>query len=155
MAISNYVLNFNDPTKTGLALTFTTFNTVTLDSSVPPPVVIELSNGFYKFSFDIEATGDDIYYVVDDGGTNILTGVIDLKGNDSLFDLLLRTLGLTQENQAIDNTVYDGNANLLTARLRTYKLAGSVGTDNDVLGEYSITATYTGTNLETYQVVKI
>jgi len=49
---------------------------------------------------------------------------------------------LLWENAYTDNATYDASGNLLTARLRTYSIAASVGTDNDVLATYALTATY-------------
>jgi hypothetical protein len=72
----------------------------------------------------------------------------------SMGALLKRVLGLTQENQFIDTTTHDSKGNMLTGRLRIYSVAGSVGTDNDVTATYTITATYIGTNLATYKMVK-
>jgi hypothetical protein len=51
-----------------------------------------------------------------------------------------RLLGLLHENITIDNPVYDANSNLTGARVRIYSVAGSVGTDNDVLATYAISA---------------
>jgi len=67
-----------------------------------------------------------------------------------------KMLGLMQENQYIDQRVYDGD-NVTSARLRIYSVAGSVGTDSDVLATYTITATYDviTDKLDTYKVVKV
>jgi len=58
---------------------------------------------------------------------------------------LLRVLGLAGENQFIDNVVLDVAERMTSARLRTYSVAASTGTDEDVLATYAITASYTGT----------
>lgn len=55
-------------------------------------------------------------------------------------DKLDRILGLVHENMFIDNTTYDKYDNLKQARLRIYSDADSVGTDNNVIGEYEIFA---------------
>jgi hypothetical protein len=70
---------------------------------------------------------------------------------------VLRTLGLSQENQYIDSVTVDVSGRMTSARLRTYSVAGSVGTINDVLATYTITATYTGTEEAptTYKVVRV
>jgi hypothetical protein len=45
---------------------------------------------------------------------------------------------------------------MTSARLRTYSVAGSVGTDNDVLASYTVTATYDASgNMVTFKVVKV
>jgi hypothetical protein len=69
---------------------------------------------------------------------------------------LTRMLGLMQENQYIDTTVFDTDDHMTSARLRTYSVAGSVGTDNDVLATYTVTATYDASgNMVTFKVVKV
>lgn len=76
---------------------------------------------------------------------------------DSIADNLVRTLGLTQENYYLDNTVYTEyqGAKLLTSgRLRIYSNAGSVGTSSDVIATYQITSVWTNDELDTYKVVK-
>lgn len=78
--------------------------------------------------------------------TNVVAG--------TMGGLIGRLLGLTQENQFIDNTTHDVKGNMLTGRLRVYSLAASVGTDSNVIATYNITATYIGTNLATYKMVK-
>lgn len=76
--------------------------------------------------------------------------VVDRTVNKYSLD---RILGLVQENQFIDNQVYTARK-LTSARIRIYSVAGSVGTDSDVLATYTVTATYTGSELDSYKVVK-
>lgn len=69
--------------------------------------------------------------------------------------LVLRILGLTQENQYIDNTIFDADNHMLTARIRTYTDAASVGTGVNVLATYNVTATYdVDGNMSSFKVVK-
>ncbi len=155
MAAINYTLNFNDITKTGLVLTFTIFNKVTDDTVLIAPPIVELSNGFYKFSYDISLGDSDIYYIATDGGSNILTGVIAQINLASLNDLILRILGLSQENIFIDTLVYDGNANLLSSRIRIYSNSADVGTNTNVIATYAVVSTYLGNDLNTFKVTKL
>ena len=67
--------------------------------------------------------------------------VTEINANEVKID---RLLGLTNENTYIDTTVFDSNGNLSSARLRIYSVAGSVGTDSDVLAIYTITAVGVG-----------
>jgi hypothetical protein len=53
---------------------------------------------------------------------------------------LKRLLGLVHENIYIDNPVYDLDNNLISARVRIYANASDVGTANNVIGTYTITA---------------
>ena len=61
----------------------------------------------------------------------------------SIYDVsqdIKRLLGLTHENIFIDNPVYDSDCNLTSARVRIYSDPASVGTANDVIGTYNISA---------------
>jgi hypothetical protein len=53
---------------------------------------------------------------------------------------LKRLLGLTHENIFIDNPTYDADGNLTAARVRIYSNPASVGTSNNIIGTYQITA---------------
>lgn len=150
-----YTLDFDDPAKTGLSLSFTIFSKTSDNLPVTPPAITELGVGFYKYAFDVEAVGSDVYYVATDGDANTLTGVLLLGNLSEANQKILRLLGLAQENQFIDNAAYDGNGNLTSARLRIYSNAVDVGTTNSVLATYTISATYLGSSLATYEMVKL
>lgn len=74
----------------------------------------------------------------------------------ALTTLVGRSLGLMHENSVLDQTAFDGQNNLTTARLRTYnskanaEAAGATGLQST----YVISATYSGKNVQTYTVVK-
>jgi len=71
----------------------------------------------------------------------------------SLDALIDRVVGIVGENQYIDQYSYiDGK--MVSARMRIYTAAGSVGTDNDVLATYNITATYGISGTATLKIVK-
>lgn len=78
--------------------------------------------------------------------------------------VLPRVLGMLHENSVLDQTTFDVNNNLTAGRLRLYNSktnadaaeAASPGTyDTGKIAQYSISATYTGTNLQTYEVAKL
>jgi hypothetical protein len=108
----------------------------------------------------IEADGVGIIYEDNSGPgcTVITTGLMPSAISESIWALGLdRILGLMQENYYLDQTVYAtyGGQKLLTSgRIRVYSVAGSVGTNNDVLATYLITASWSNDELQTYQVVK-
>lgn len=65
---------------------------------------------------------------------------------------LLRILGLVQENQIVDTTVFDVDGHMTSARLRTFTDA----TLTVVLATYTTTATYDiSGNMTNFQVVKV
>jgi len=77
--------------------------------------------------------------VVQDTIDDIETKTISLSGdivNTSLD--IKRVLGLVHDNVSLDQTTYDRFYNMKTARMRIYNNPDSIGTDNDVIGEYKI-----------------
>lgn len=70
------------------------------------------------------------------------TAVEEMYIND-FNNKLNRLLGLSHEDIAIDQTVFDSYGNLESARLRIYSDSASVGTDSNVVAEYEITANTT------------
>lgn len=112
----------------------------------------------------IEAGGSSIATILADtnelqtdwangGRLDLLIDAILLDTGTTLDALVKRILGLEQENFFIDNTTYtDGY--MTGARIRIYSVAGSVGTASDVIATYTVTATYTGSEMDDYKVVK-
>ena len=66
--------------------------------------------------------------------TDISTNITNIS-ND-----IKRLLGLVHENIFIDNPSYDTDGNLISARVRIYSNSASVGTANDIIGTYQISA---------------
>ena len=78
----------------------------------------------------------------------------DSSGVDLIADVK-KLLGLSHENIYIDQTAFDGDHNLLSARVRIYSVAGSVGTATDVIDTYIITAAGSGPGeFSTFKQVK-
>jgi len=120
-------------------------------------IISELGSGNYRASFTLNTVGTwyiVIYHVLyfpwGKQGTIQVVGY-DL---DSIGDLITRTLGLTQENQYIDNTSYDSNDNLISCRIRIYNNKTKVGTDSNIIATYLVTAGYTNSLLDYYKVVR-
>ncbi len=117
----------------------------------------ELASGWYKMALDATDTdtlGSLAVNVVATGCRNF-TDTVEVV-TDTLEDidgLVKRALGLNLENYYLDNITYS-SGKLSTARIRIYDSAGNVGSSSGVVGTYNITATYTGSDLSTYQVVK-
>lgn len=68
----------------------------------------------------------------------------------SFGEIVQKSLGLMQENYVLDQTVYDGNSNLTSARIRTYLDSAKT----QLLATYLVSATFTGNQMQTYQVIK-
>ena len=89
----------------------------------------------------------------DGGRLDLLIDAILLDTGTTLDALVKRILGLEQENIFIDNTTYAG-VHMTGCRIRIYSVAGSVGGAGDVIATYTMTATYTGDEMDDYKVVK-
>jgi len=59
-------------------------------------------------------------------------------------EYLKRAVGLMHENIFLDQPSYDSDNNLVSCRVRIYSDPSSVGTANNVIGTYQITATSAG-----------
>lgn len=73
-------------------------------------------------------------------------------------DTLLRVLGLLQENQYLDQTVYatyNGQKLLTSGRIRIYSSAASVGTNNNVIASYRITTSWSNDEMTSYKVERL
>lgn len=120
--------------------------------------ISELGNGNYRATLTLNAVGT--WYLVIYHPDYFPWGkqdYIQVFNNDfdSIGDLISRSLGLTQENQYIDNTNYDDSDNLTSCRIRIYSDSSSVGTVNNVIATYLMMAGYTEDNLmEYFKVVK-
>ena len=106
-------------------------------------IVSELSDGNYKYTFTPNSLGT--WYVMATHPTYFPWGKtddvqvfnIDLDG---IYDAAEKTLGLSRHNMFIDDPTYDEFGNMTSARVRTYTNSASVGTSNNVIETYRITA---------------
>ena len=71
---------------------------------------------------------------------NIQEGTYGAAQPRDIYDIVRRTLGLVHHNMYIDEPVYDDVGNMISARVRIYSDAASVGTDTNVIETYLITA---------------
>ncbi len=123
-----------------------------------PLSIIPLGFGHYRLSFTPNSTG--VWMVVSYHATYFPWGKsgsvqVFTSDFDSITTLVTRILGLTQENFSVDNTTHDALKNLLTSRVRIYSNAADVGTANNVIATYNMTATYdTEGQMQSYKVVK-
>lgn len=103
----------------------------------------ELGDGSYKYIFTPDVNGvwyanvtHPVYFPW--GKTDdIYVDTADLSG---IYEIVRRTLGLVHHNMYIDEAVYDETGNMVSARVRIYSDAASVGTDTNVVETYLITA---------------
>ena len=75
---------------------------------------------------------------------------------DTIGDMIVRLLGLSQENYFLDNLVYNTQSLMTNGRIRTYTQSTSVGTNSDILCTYDVTASYDPDGkMNSYSVMKI
>jgi len=113
----------------------------------------ELGNGSYKYTFTPNLNG--IWYVVVThpiyfpwGKTDDVK--VDEGSQTQIYEAVIRTLGLVHHNIYIDNPTYDDHGNMTSGRVRIYSDAASVGTNNNVIESYLITADGTECGKFTY-----
>jgi len=108
------------------------FNSTTksyVDTLFPSVSWIDQEVGSYLIVWSVSGTDDDFAPIY----TEDLQISIDKIKVDKI-------LGLVHQNMLIDQTEYDDYGNLSDARLRIYEDSASVGTDNNVIATYQITA---------------
>jgi len=85
--------------------------------------------GIYYIVWEINNTVEDY--------PNIITEELHIHDYDNKLN---RLLGISHENVFIDEAIHDKYDNLISARLRIYSDASSVGTDNNVIATYRMEA---------------
>lgn len=101
----------------------------------------EIGNGVYKYTFTPDENG--IWFLLVINSTYFPWGKTDdVYVNESdlstVYEIVRKTLGLVHENIYIDNATYDDYGNMISARLRIYSDAASVGTSSNVIATYLI-----------------
>ena len=103
----------------------------------------ELGNGNYRYTFTANLNG--VWYV------NVVHSVYfpwgksdDVYIQDSdltaVYEIVRKILGLTHENMYIDQPLYGDGGSLISARVRIYSEADSVGGDLNIIETYKIEA---------------
>lgn len=86
------------------------------------------------------------------------TGTVQVFNNDfdSITTLLIRVLGLVQENFYIDQTFFDTNNNMTQSRIRIYDNPTNIGTSLGIIATYVMKTSYhSNGTLESYSVEKV
>lgn len=109
-------------------------------SSSASEIINEITEVSTKID-SLSASNQNNFDIVNNNISEVNTNVLAVSA--SLVDVsndIKRLLGLVHENIFIDNPVYSSDGDLTSARLRIYSNPASVGTTNDVIGTYQITA---------------
>jgi hypothetical protein len=136
---------------------------------------VHLAKGRYETSWTPTVTGEYVVlYLTYSDGLHTTINVrysreldkIEVIDSETVLDniqqMLLRILGLSQENTFRDNTVFDACGQLLGARIRIFdsKANCEAATDGGsettgLIATYTMVAEFEGTNkLKTYRVVR-
>lgn len=112
-------------------------------SSLVSGSFIELGNGNYKYVFTPNSNG--VWYAVVTHSVYFPWGktddiYVDSSDLSGIYEIVRRTLGLVHQNIYIDETVFDDNGNMTSARVRIYSDAASVGSNTNIIETYLITA---------------
>jgi hypothetical protein len=121
-----------------------------------------VANGLYSVLWTPDTIGmysAHILTYVDSGHTvESLYGRTGEQIDVSSYKLdITRLLGLSQENSVIDEQAYNGDGDLISARVRTYDSAENADLEGilGLIGEYAITASYTNGQLSMYKALKV
>lgn len=130
------------------------------DNEVTPSgaTYAELGHGHYRASFIPNQIGNWLFIVYHPtyfpwGKSNIIQ--VYANDFDSVASMLQRVLGMVQENFFVDQTIYDDDNNLTASRVRTYSDSASVGSDNNIVATYNMTAIYSESKMTSYKMEKI
>ena len=123
--------------------------------------IVDLGNGHYRAEFTPDQVG--MWYMVVYHDQYFPWGKSDdiqvyTSDISRIAGELSRALGLTQENFHLCDTSYvdyQGASLLTSGKIRIYSVSGSVGSDNDIIGTYQISASYSEGKLVSYKVVKV
>ena len=123
-----------------------------------PCEIKELGNGHYRASYIPNTVG--MWYIVVYHSSYFPWGKSDSvqvfsNDFDSIGDMLMRSLGLMQENFYMDQNVYSATNLLTSSRIRIYNDSASVGTNSNVLATYNVTADYVDGKMDSYKVEKV
>ena len=111
------------------AATFSSLTKSYIDTVIPSTSWLTQAVGSYLIIWSISDTDDEFY--------STYTEDLQINIDKTKID---KILGLVHQNILIDQTVYDDYGNLSDARLRIYTDSASIGTNNNVLSTYQITA---------------
>lgn len=147
--MASYVVTFNVVDENAQHLHSISFDP--RDSVGSPSVV----NSPFTYTY---ATAGTVYPTVQVPGYIGKVGSIVVPGDGSTtYSIVLSvpaSLHGIYDNMYMDQPVYSSNNVLTSARIRIYSNSGNVGTDNDVIATYTMTATETAGRVLTYKTVK-
>lgn len=128
-------------------------------SGTIPVTITDLGNGDYKTEYTPNVVGN--WYQKVSNSIHFPWGKAEsiqifINDVDTLGQMLLRVLGLVQENQMTECITYNSKSMMTVGRITTYSNPASVGTASDILAIYDIEADYfpDGIKLKEYRVKK-
>ena len=108
---------------------------------------VEWTDAIYRVVYYVDAiAGADLI-----GENTFFVRSRQVVDDGDIYDFMMRIAGLSKENMYMDQNVYSGG-NLTSGRIRLYAdFPFTPGTDTPI-ATYTLSATYTGTNLSTWKL---
>lgn len=108
--------------------------------------LIHKSDGVYQASYLFDTIGQyRILYITPTQYTDdIETILVENISRQDIYDIAIRTLGLSQENYRLTEQVYDANNCLTSAKIAIYNSATDTENEVSPIAEYTVSATYDG-----------
>jgi len=148
-----FVVDTDGEPKPGLSTSYNIYKSSD-DSSVDTGVLTDVGNGVYKSSYQFSSLGQfRIVYNTPSGYTDEIESILVTEETAKNSDML-RTLGLSDENKKILDTVHDGNGNITSAVIKIYPSATDFENDTNVYATYIYSATYDLDGLMTNMGIK-
>lgn len=145
-----FVTDTNGNPVTGLSVTYSIYKSID-NTLISNGALTEIGNGVYQKSYIFNTIGQ--YRVIYTTPTNYTDEIetIMVRPKVATEDVLLRILGLSQENYRIFNPVYDSYKNMTSATIKIYSNATDCDNDVSPLATYEVTATYIKELMKTYK----
>lgn len=136
-----FVTDLNGDPVTGLTTSFNIYKSSD-NSLVTSGSLTDKGNGIYQASYIFTVLGQ--YYIIYTTPTNYTDEVENLLVIERYAreEEVLRTLGLTDENKKILDTVHNANGQITYAVIKLYPSATDFDNDTNVMATYEYNATY-------------
>jgi len=154
--LETLVLDSNGDPITSLSVTYEVFRSSD-NTSIDSGSLTHVGAGVYQSSYLFNTVGQyRVLYITPTQYTNdIETVLVENISNQEIYDIVQRTLGLSQENYRLTEQTYNANNCLTSAKIAIYPSALDTQNQINAIAEYTVSATYDGNNkLIDYKVTK-
>lgn len=151
--IELFVIEVTGEPSTGLTTSYIVYKSSD-NSIVDSGSLTEIGDGIYTSSYLFDTLGQyRIVYNTPSGYTDEIESIFVVTESAKNSDML-RTLGLSDENKKILDTVHDANGNITGATIKIYPSATDFENDTNVLATYEYSSSYDANGLMTNMGIK-